>query len=142
MLDAIGGDDSYVFFNVLNRFEGSQYEEALDFFWHQNQAQTWEEFKAQHPPGSPGWRLFHRALRPYEIAAVLMKNEALSPNLFFEVHPGQKEWTRAEAVVRGMRQQEPLLYCNLEWMVQRYQEWREQHDDDPAVALTKKKPGA
>lgn len=142
MLDAIESGDTYALFQVLDYLDGAQYEEALDFFWYQNQAHTWEEFKAAHPPGSRGWRLFHRALRPYDIAAVLIKNEVLSPDLFFELHPPQREWARAEAIVRGMRQENPLQYCNLEWMVRRYQEWREQRTDDPAEALTKKAAGS
>jgi hypothetical protein len=68
--------------------------------------------------------LFDRVCCSFEQAGVLMRNELLHPDLYFEGWASPRSaWDMVATVVAGLRERNPEAYVNFEWLAERYDGW-------------------
>ncbi len=100
--------------------------QGRDWFIREFQADSFEEFMAQCPPGSEKSALFRMTISYWEMAASIVNHGLIKEELFFE-NAGEFWiiWDKVRKLAPAARQQfkNPTVWKNLETLSEKYEQW-------------------
>jgi hypothetical protein len=102
--------------------------DAMNWFYFQFDAKTYDEFKEKYPMGSEGFANFFYYGSGFELIGILVNKGLLNEDLFFEFW-GDLGWKKYEPIVQGLRKDlnMPRLGENFEVMAKKYPEWEKRN---------------
>jgi hypothetical protein len=128
MPDYTAYHEAEVFLHLVELTFTPHYATARDWYLGKFEAKDLEDFRTKYPDDSEEFARFWTVLGWFETAGVLMKNERLNGDLFFQRYAVGPFWTKAKIVVNALRKESghKELFEHFEWLVRREQNWHKQ----------------
>ena len=125
--------EAQVFLHLVELTFTPHYATARDWFLGKYEAKDLEDFRNKYPDDSDEFARFWTVLGWFETAGVLMKNDRLNGDLFFQRFAVGPFWTKAKIVVNALRKESghKELFEHFEWLVRREQNWHKQQSRAP-----------
>lgn len=120
--------EAEVFLRLVELTFQPHYATARDWYLGKYEAKDLGDFENKYPDDSEEYAKFWTVLGWFETAGVLMKNERLNPDLFFQRYAVGPFWTKAKIVVHALRKKSghKELFEHFEWLVRKEQNWHKQ----------------
>lgn len=92
-------------------------------------AKSYHEFKDRYPVGSQEYEWFMNLANDLNVCGVLLKNEILDEDLFFELTYPSNLWEKMEPIIKGIRKDYgmPFLWEGFEYAAKRHNQWLAKH---------------
>lgn len=118
-------DDAKIFLKIMEIATADEnYRKATRWVFEELNIKDYDEFKAQHPRGSEGYRNFQSFATYGELIGTLINRELLSEDLIFDLY-GDMFWDKIGPIAQGMRKDFGMarLYENYEVCAKKYLVW-------------------
>lgn len=119
-------DDAFLLLKLNELQQTDRIFNGWDFSLHEFKADNYEDFLRKYPRDGKGFEFFYSVGHFLEMSGVLVKNNLLSEDLFFDTFYFEPIWKNFEPVIRSMRKEfnEDSLLENFQFLYTRYLEWK------------------
>ena len=120
-------DDADLLLRLYDLRREALLRKARNWFLSQFQAYNWEDKIRKYPPGSEEERFSRMVISYWDMVAGLVNNGLIHEELFFQTTGEHiRVWERVKPWIEIARTEiNPLMYRNLEELVDRQQKWHE-----------------
>lgn len=119
-------DDAFLLLKLNELQQTDRIFDGWEFSLHEFKADNYEEFVKKYPPDGNGFKSFYSVGHFLELSGVLVKNNLLSEDLFFDTFYFEPIWKNFEPVIKSLRKEynEESLLENFQFLYNRYIKWK------------------